>query len=104
LRQKEKDRLRINNTFHPAASPDLNPIENIWAILKQRLKRRSRLPTSEHELWTGLQEEWEAIPIGVVNRVIEGMERRRLAVISARGWSIAKQKASMHVDAPSCKV
>lgn len=32
----------------------------------------------------------EAIPMGVVNRVIEGMDHRQESVIAARGWSIDK--------------
>ena len=41
---------------HPAQSPDLNPIEGLWAILKQRMRRRKRLQTVE-ELKTALREE-----------------------------------------------
>jgi transposase len=82
--------LRITNLFHPPSLPDLNPIKNMWGILKGKLRKRPRIPSSEAELWSGIQEEWEAIPVATVNRVAEGMEKRRIALLAARGWSIDK--------------
>jgi len=35
-----KDANWITNLKHPAQSLDLNPIEGIWNIIKQRLRRR----------------------------------------------------------------
>ena len=35
-----KDHLGIKWEMNPANSPDLNPIETIWRIIKQRLKSR----------------------------------------------------------------
>lgn len=87
---EEKDRLRITNLFHPPSSPDLNPIENMWAILKGDLRRRTRVPTSDDALWEAIQEEWNAIPISTVISLIGGMERRRAELVSKRGWSIEK--------------
>ncbi|KAF2174600.1 hypothetical protein K469DRAFT_614016, partial [Zopfia rhizophila CBS 207.26] len=46
---------------HPAQSPNLSPIEGIWAIIKQRLQRR--IFDSEEELRKALQEEWDKITI-----------------------------------------
>jgi hypothetical protein len=40
LAQALKDQNYIVNLKHPAKSPDLNPIEGIWNIIKQRLRRR----------------------------------------------------------------
>ena len=80
--------LRVNNLDHPPYSPDLNPIENMWAVLKRRLRQRSRIPTSEDEIWEAVQEEWEAIPIGTVNKLVEGMPKRVEALQRNRGYGI----------------
>ncbi|KAF2178773.1 hypothetical protein K469DRAFT_598222, partial [Zopfia rhizophila CBS 207.26] len=59
LAQEYKEAYGIQNPAHPTQSPDLNPIEGIWAIIKQRLRRR--IFDSEEELREALQEEWDKI-------------------------------------------
>ena len=58
----------------PPFSPDLNPIENVWHILKSRLRKRftkgEHRPYSEDELLEALSEEWEAIDQGTIDRLI----------------------------------
>ena len=66
--------LGIETLTHPAASPDLNPIENMWAIMKNGLRKRKTSATSKEELWKRIQEEWDAIPITTVDLIIESME------------------------------
>ena len=47
----------------PAQSPDLNPIENAWAVLKKRLRERPEYPrNADHLLFQIVQEESYAIP------------------------------------------
>jgi len=71
-----KSLLGIENLTHPAASPDLNSIENMWAIMKNALRKRKTKATSKEELWRRIQEEWDAIPIARVNNIIDTMEER----------------------------
>ena len=43
----------------PTYFPDLNPIENLWATLKQRVARG--VPRTEDELIQNLQYNWQQI-------------------------------------------
>jgi len=45
----------------PAASPDLNPIEDVWPIMKQRIKARDRFPGTVQEMCKAVQEEWDEL-------------------------------------------
>lgn len=72
-------------TFNwPAQSPDLNPIENLWSILDQRLKRR-QVNTCE-ELFDALNHEWKRLPIDLLDRLVSSMPSRCQAVIDSKGW------------------
>jgi transposase len=42
----------------PPQSPDFNPIENLWAILKRRLYSEPGYPTSKAELIDKVFEKW----------------------------------------------
>ena len=43
----------------PSQSPDLNPIENLWRILKRQI--RPRRPSNIQQLKTVAKEEWEKL-------------------------------------------
>ena len=62
-------RNRIKLFPHSAYSPDLNPIENVWSLLKDRLDKRfnGRYPTSRtpeviEAFKQAIKEEWALIP------------------------------------------
>lgn len=69
----------------PAQSADLNPIENIWYYLKVQIGRREKKPSSIHELWDFVLEEWELIPLSLIQDLYESMPKRVEAVYKARG-------------------
>ena len=73
----------------PPNSPDLNLIENVWMLLKRRLRKRfSRIeqkPHSEAELFQAAQEEWAEIPQDVIDNLIDSMPERLQAVLDADG-------------------
>jgi len=67
--------------------PDLNPIENAWAELERRLRKRSTAPKTKDELFSALQQEWAAIPSSYFKKLVESMPRRVQSVMAARGAS-----------------
>lgn len=68
----------------PPYSPDLNPIENLWAYLKRRIELRC--PSNITELRQMLVEEWERIDRHYLICLAHSMIDRCRAVISCRGF------------------
>jgi len=69
---------RHENSIHvidwPSNSPDLNPIENMWQIMKNNVEKR--MPQNTDELMRFMVEEWDAIPQEVVNNLVSSMQSR----------------------------
>jgi transposase len=69
----------------PAQSPDLNPIENIWAFLETRVRSRKPQPSSIRALEQIVEEEWNAIPRDFYRELVRSMPRRIEACITNNG-------------------
>jgi hypothetical protein len=67
----------------PPRSPDLNPIENLWATLKRRVGANGNVP--REELAKKVMEEWDNIPQEEVDRVVADFPRRVAEVIANEG-------------------
>ncbi len=67
----------------PANSPDLNPIENLWGIVKRTM--RDTRPNNADELKATVKETWASIPPQQCHKLITSMPRRIEAVIKAKG-------------------
>ena len=67
----------------PAQSPDLNPIENLWEIIDNKIER-ANVKTSE-ELFEQINKAWREIDMRIVDSLIESMPRRMKAVIKSKG-------------------
>lgn len=70
LRELVGDRL----IAHPALSPDLNVIENMWSYLDRKVKGKKI--TSIRSLKTFLTKEWKALPWSEIRKAVDSMERR----------------------------
>jgi transposase len=64
-------------------SPDLNPIENLWQVIKGKVEKR--MPKDTNELNHFLIEEWDAIPMAVVQNLIASIKRRCKLVLENNG-------------------
>ena len=90
LAEEYKEAYNIQNLTYPAQSPNLNPIEGIWSIIKQRLRRR--IFDSEEEIKEALQEEWDKITIEEIRDRIANMPRRYAQLIRLGGKPIRGNK------------
>jgi hypothetical protein len=72
----------------PGNSPDLNPIENVWGWMKQRIERL-QLTTME-QLKAAVQEAWEAVPDSMLHNLMHGMKARMEKVLAEGGGYIGK--------------
>lgn len=70
----------------PGNSPDLNPIENLWAILKRKL--RSKRSTTKRELLSNILKVWHnEIPEEVFKNLSDSMPNRIKKVLENKGNS-----------------
>ncbi len=70
-------RVRVLNW--PACSPDLSPIENIWCIIKRKIKDDYELFSS----WKPIRQEWDPTP--KLQKLITSMPRRLQTVLKRGG-------------------
>ena len=64
-------------------SPDLNPIEHLFAFVKQKL--RGKRFENKDELWLTIMEIWADIPQDILTKLVDSMPKRINAVILSRG-------------------
>jgi hypothetical protein len=85
-----KQRDWIDELYHPAQSPDLNPIEAIWNIIKNRIRRRVWHTLDEFKAL--LEEEWNKITLEEIRERILDMPRRCRLLVKTGGKSIKGAK------------
>ena len=85
--------MRFEVLEWPAYSPDLNPIENLWGLLKRKIVERypelGALPRSEaslKKLCDAATTVWLDFGQQLVDDLIDSMPRRIQAVIQSKGW------------------
>jgi transposase len=71
-------------TDWPGNSPDLNPIEHIWAALAVAVDNRS--PRNLEELKRTVKEEWSKLDQNFIKKCVLSMPQRIAAVKAAKGF------------------
>ncbi len=56
----------------PAQSPDLNPIENLWNVIKKQMDGHK--PSNKAELLTFLRQEWYKVTKEQCERLVESIQ------------------------------
>lgn len=82
-RQFMEDESIITLDPWPASSPDLNPIENLWSILKKRVKERG--PKRKNDLIDMANQEFDKLDDNYLKKLSESMSRRILDCIRNKG-------------------
>lgn len=77
--------LGMNVMKWPPQSPDLNPIENAWKILKTRVAKEKNLD-KEH-FWPAVQKHWKQITHMECTNLVSSMTRRCREVIQNKGYT-----------------
>ena len=78
----------------PSYSPDLNPIENLWAILKRRVEKRvhrlvaKKKPVGLEVFQSIIRSEWEALDRNLLTSLVKSMKKRLELVIEKDGRKI----------------
>ena len=76
-------RLRVKVMDWPSMSPDLNPIEHLWGILKRKVKMHK--VSNIHQLRDAVMEQWKSIPVATCEALVNSMPRRVKAVLDNNG-------------------
>lgn len=69
----------------PAISPDLNPIENLWAYMQHKVYQGGISFNNEQALMDKIKDVWDSIPQTIIDNLIGSMNKRMELVIKGKG-------------------
>lgn len=70
----------------PARSPDLNPIENLWAIIARKVSDCG--PTDAKQLRAFIKKEWDRFPQSEVDKLVRSFEQRVRQCVKNKGGRV----------------
>jgi hypothetical protein len=73
----------IKSIDWPSNSPDLNPMENGWNLLKHKLIGKEY--DTKEEFTKDIIDKWEEIDLSIVNKLIDSMPKRLQLIIDKNG-------------------
>lgn len=78
----------VQTTEWPPRSPDLNPIENLWGLMKRKLSQAQPQPKTLRELEVCVQTIWEKIQFHTITNLYQSMPKRVKKCREAQGYPI----------------
>jgi len=75
----------VHKIFWPPYSPDLNPIENVWGIVQDKLNEYNRDLKTSDDVWEKSKEIWENDINQYIPQLYESMHNRIVEVIERSG-------------------
>ena len=69
-------------------SPDLNPIENLWSILKRRVYYQGRQFNSKIDLWNAIQDASKSVTTEEIQNLTKSVDNRLIKVFVKQGKHI----------------
>ncbi len=75
--------LRVKVMDWPSMSPDLNPIDHLWGILKRKVEERK--VSYIHQLRDVIVEEWKRTPVVTCEALVNFIPKRVKAVLKNNG-------------------
>lgn len=70
----------------PSQSPDANPIENVWSLMKMKLRGKGVFNIKQ--LSRRVREIWRSLPLELAEKLVKSMPRRCQAIIDNNGdWT-----------------
>lgn len=72
---------QLNIMDWPPNSPDLNPIENLWAIIKRKVYHDGKQYNSLEELWTAIESACQQITTSAIKNLINSVDKRLVKVL-----------------------
>ncbi len=76
-------KLRVKVMAWPTVTPDLNPIEHLWGILKQKVKERK--VSNIHQLRDVIMQEWKRTPVVTCEALVNSMSKSVKVVLENNG-------------------
>ena len=72
----------------PACSPDLNPIENLWGIMKEEIYHDGRQYSSKDDLWNAIKTAASNVRPSEIRKLTNSVDKRIELVLQKKGGYI----------------
>lgn len=88
LTREDMEREGLTAITWPAYSPDLNPIENVWNVMKDYIQAYYPAVMTPTQLKAAIKDVWEAIEPSFLDTLVKSMDDRVWAVFWNDGGPI----------------